>query len=348
MKIVYLFFTCFLFMITCVEQTEVKEPASQAPYMMTVLGKVDTARMGVSLIHEHITTDFIGAEKVDQPQYEQQQAIDTILPYLLKAKGQGVETLVECTPSYIGKDVRLLRKLSELSGINIITNTGYYAAREYKFIPKHAFTESADEIAARWLKDWEEGIDGTEIRPGFIKLGVGKGALDSLEEKLLLAAIQVHKKSGLPIAVHTGDGAAAQSEFDIVTREQLNSNALIWVHAQNGTDDERVRLAQKGVWISLDGIALSRITQYLSSVQTLKKAGLLSRTLISHDDGWSVEQTETGIDLQLFGNGNGQPYSTIHQQFLDSLGAIGFTSAEIDTLMRLNPRQAMMLRHVDK
>ncbi|MGH8020026.1 MAG: phosphotriesterase, partial [Opitutaceae bacterium] len=41
----------------------------------------------------------------------------------------GVETLVECTPAYVARDPKLLARLSEASGLHVLTNTGLYGAR---------------------------------------------------------------------------------------------------------------------------------------------------------------------------------------------------------------------------
>lgn len=322
--------------------------ACNASYVMSVQGVIAPKKLGATLVHEHVTTDFIGAEKVEQPQYEQAMAIETILPHLKALKEKGVNTLVECTPNHIGRDVRLLQELSVQSGLNILTNTGYYAAVDKKYLPQHVYEDDAETIAARWEREWVEGIDGTGIRPGFIKLGVGKGPLDEVEEKLLLAGIQLSKKSGLPIYVHTGDGAAAQSEYEIITREGLEPERLIWVHAQNGTDAERVALAQKGIWISLDGVSQPRVERYVEMIRNLKDNGLLSHVLISHDDGWSVENQQGKIDLQLFGNGNPAPYRTIYEQLIPKLKGVGFSGAEIDQLLIRNPQKALTIDHSSK
>ncbi|WP_020528200.1 phosphotriesterase family protein [Flexithrix dorotheae] len=312
-------------------------------YIMTVNGKISPEQMGISLPHEHITTDFIGAEKVKQPQYQQDSAVEIILPHLNKLLENGVNTLFECTPNYIGRDVKLLQRLSELSQINIITNTGYYSAVDKKFLPAHAYTETKEEISAHWEKEWMEGINGTGIKPGFIKLGVGKGKLDSIEVKLLEAAILLSKKSGLTIAMHTGDGEAAKDEQRILEANGLESGQMIWVHAQNGTDEERELLAKKGVWVSLDGISEKRIEEYLQMVSYLKEKNLLHQLLISHDDGWSVENNDGEISLKLFGNGNSKPYSTIFEIFVERLTFAGFTRDEITQIMVENPKKAYVI-----
>lgn len=331
MRLGYLLFTV-LFLVSC---------NASRTYVMSVQGKLKPGKLGPTLIHEHITTDFIGAEKVKQPQYEQDLAITTILPHLEALKARGINTLVECTPNHIGRDVRLLQSLSERSGLNILTNTGYYAAVDKKYLPQHVFEEDAATISARWEKEWADGIEGTGIRPGFIKLGVGKGPLDAVEEKLLVAGIMLSKKSGLPIYVHTGDGAAAQSEYEIISREGLVPERLIWVHAQNGTDAERIALAQKGVWISLDGVSATRVDQYVEMILALKEKDLLSRLLISHDDGWSVENQKGEISLKLFGNGNEIPYRTISEQLIPELKKRGLTAKELDQILIKNPPKAL-------
>ena len=59
--------------------------------------------------------------------------------------------------------------------MNIITNTGYYGARKHVFIPAHAYKESAAQLAGRWAREFERGIDGSKIKPGVIKIGVDTG-----------------------------------------------------------------------------------------------------------------------------------------------------------------------------
>ena len=75
----------------------------------------------------------------------------------------------------------LLRRLSRASKLHILTNTGYYGAANDKFLPPHAFTESADQLAARWIREAREGIDGTGIKPAFMKIGVDAGPLSDVD-----------------------------------------------------------------------------------------------------------------------------------------------------------------------
>ena len=318
--------------------------ASSEQYIMTVTGKMPVQNFGKIFPHEHIITDFLGAEQLIEPRYRTEDAIDVVLPHLLRLKQSGVGLLFECTPNYIGRNVELLKTLSERSGIAMVTNTGYYSAVDKKFLPKHAFTETAEAIAKRWEREWQEGIGGSGIRPGFIKLGVGNGPLDEIEAKLLRAALLLHKKSGLTIAMHTGDAAAANSEFEILTSEGVRASAMIWVHAQNASHGEREALAKKGVWISLDGVNEKGMDHYVDMIGKMKESRLLSRLLISQDDGWMAEEKNGAIQLETYRNGNNTPYTSILELLLPELVKSGFTQEEIDQLVHENPIKAFALQ----
>lgn len=327
-------------------------PTSFSHQIMTVRGPLPAHKMGITLPHEHITTDFTGAEIVEQPQYEQAGAVAGVLPYLMELKAMGCTTLFECTPNYIGRDVRLLKALSERTGLNIVTNTGYYAAANYKYLPKHFYEETAEQLAERWIKEWKEGIDGTGIRPGFIKIGVNKAPLSEHEHKLVEAAAITHLQTGLTIAIHTGDGPAASEELESLMSKGVAPEAMIWVHAQNDKDDDHhlTDLARLGVWISLDGVNAKprQLKRYLYQLQSMRAEGLLDKVLISHDDGWAVQPVEKGgkktIELSLFNNGNRIPYHTIFSKLIPDLLSSGFSRRDIKQMMVRNPRHAYMIR----
>lgn len=317
------------------------------PWVQTVLGPVPVSRLGVTLAHEHVTTDFLGAEKLPQPRYERNTAFNLVLPWLKALKARGATTLFECTPNHIGRDVVLLQQLSEASGLHLVTNTGYYGAVGNRFLPGHAHHETAEQLAARWLKEWRDGIDGTGVKPGFIKLGTERGKLTPLHEKLLRAAARVHRKSGLTICVHTGDGEAALDELRILTEEKVPPSALVWVHAQNDAGPVQIEMARRGAWVSLDGYSLAARNpeRYLNMLLALKAAVGLERVLISHDDGWAVEgEAASGAALQLFGNGNPEPYTTLFTRLLPDLRKAGWEENDIDQLLRKNPARAFALR----
>jgi predicted metal-dependent phosphotriesterase family hydrolase len=308
-----------------------------SPAVMTVTGPLSPDRLGITLPHEHILVDFIGADKIGPGRYDAEEVIRTALPYLRELKERGCQTLIECTPAYLGRDAVLLQRLSRESGLQILSNTGYYGAVDGKYLPAHAYTESARQLSARWLREWNEGIDGTDIRPGFMKISVDQAPLKDFHRKLLEAAALTHLESGLPIASHTGNGPAALEELQILQQNGVDGRSFIWVHAQNETNPEIHRqAARQGAWIELDGISPESLDAHRQAVVAMKKAGFLGQTLISHDAGW--------YHVGEPGGGNFRPYTLVFDEFLPALRKEGFSEAEIRRLMVTNPREAFSIR----
>ncbi len=199
----------------------------EAPRVMTVLGPVDPGRLGLTLPHEHVLVDFVGADKVSRDRYDADEVIRVALPHLEAIRRQGARTLVDCTPAYLGRDPVLLRRLSEATGLHLVTNTGYYGANGGRHLPAHARSETADQLAARWLREWREGIEGTGVRPGFIKIGTDAGPLPEVNRKVVRSAARAHLASGLTIAARTSDGRAAMEELDLLRTEGVGASAFI-------------------------------------------------------------------------------------------------------------------------
>jgi phosphotriesterase-related protein len=268
-------------------QAPADTPGQRPGTVVTVRGPVAAADLGVTLVHEHVLVDFVGADAVSQERYERDDAYRRALPFLREVHALGVRTLVECTPAYIGRDPQLLLRLSQATDLHIVTNTGYYGAANDKFVPAHAWAESAEQLAARWTREATDGIGDTEVRPGFMKIGVDSGPLSAIDRKLVEAAALTCKATGLPIAAHTGDGVAAHAEMDVLDSAGVALDAFIWVHAQSEADTAViVRGAKRGAWVSLDGVSESSADRHIALVVALADAGLLTRVLLSHDAGW--------------------------------------------------------------
>ncbi|UCH62277.1 MAG: phosphotriesterase [Fidelibacterota bacterium] len=308
--------------------------------VMTVQGPVTPETLGLTLTHEHVLVDFIGADRVNPDRYDADDVLTVVLPYLQQARELGCQTLIECTPAYLGRDAALLRRLSQASGLAIVTNTGYYGAVDDEYIPAHAYQETAHQLAARWTREWREGIDGTDIRPGFIKTGVDNGALSAIDAKLVRAAALTHLETGLSIASHTGYAVPAREQLAILAEEGVHPSAWIWVHAQSEPDSEHhAWAARQGAWLSFDGISHESLERHLTLVTEMKRLGLLHKVLLSHDAGWS-RPGETG-------GGDFRPFDTLFTEFIPALREIGFTTDEISQLTVTNSQQAFLV-HIRK
>lgn len=302
----------------------------------TVKGRIPAGALGLTLPHEHVLVDFIGAGRVSPDRYRREDVVAFARPHLQQARTLGVKAVVECTPACLARDPRVLQRLADDTGLHLVTNTGLYGVRQNRFLPPYAFTESARELAGRWIREAREGIDGTEVRPGFIKSGVDLDPdLSPQHRKLIEAAALTHAETGLTIAVHTGRGPGL-AQLDLLAANGVAPEAWIWVHAQGAADEVLLTAARRGAWISCDGLNPSSIPRHLHLCQLFRREGLLHRVLLSHDAGW--------YDPEKPGGGTFRPYDLLFVAFLPALRANGFAEAEIATLTVGNPAAAFAIR----
>lgn len=308
---------------------------------MGVLGPIAEKDLGVTLIHEHVMADFIGAAQTGPHRYNIDEVVAKALPYLLDVKKAGCKTFVDCTGSYLGRDANVLKRCAQESGLNILAATGNYGALGEKFLPEYAYRETAEQLAARWAAEWNNGIDNTGVRPGLIKTSVDEGSLKPIYKKLITAAAITHLKTGLTISVHTGNGKAAMEEMELLQKGGVNLGAFRWVHAQNEKDQElHLRAARMGAWVEFDGInpeVEGNIEEHVAFVKNMREKGFLRQTLISQDAGWYNVGEPNG--------GKFRGFTGIFEKFIPALKESGtFTAAEINQLTIDNPRESLRIK----
>ena len=313
--------------------------------IMTVNGPIDPSDLGFCLPHEHVLSKF-GEPPADPAAFDETRTVAEVVPYLRYLREVGISAIADCTAYGFGRNPSLLARLSRESEMHLITNTGFYGAAEDRYVPESAYTQSAEEIAAIWVAEYEDGIGDTGIRPGFVKTAVDNGPISEIDAKLVRAAAITHRSTGLSLAIHTGNNApAAAQQLIILEGEGVHPSAWTWTHAQDVPDPEPLlEAASAGAWISLDGIKLpyyqagkmqgnSTFDRHLEHLLALRDAGYLEQVLLSHDG------SAFPPDLSLR-----RPMDFLSNAFLPVLEAKGFTAEEIDTLTVANPSRYFTVR----
>lgn len=287
------------------------------------------------LSHEHILVDFIGADNIQPNRWNHDSIIKEVMPYFEELKEFNVNYFVDATPNYLGRDVLLLEKIANKTGIKIITNTGFYGVHNNKFIPKYAQERSAEDFAEIWINEYKNGIDETSIKPGFIKIGIDNSdSLTTIHQRLVKAAALTHLKTGLTIASHTGKAMGLWPQLNILKEMGVSPESFIWVHAQEeNNNDNYLKAAELGCWISLDGLGWE-LEKHVKKILFAKRNGILDRILISHDSGWYDPQKETQTI---------KPYTNIFRKLYPELKSHGFTDDEFELLITINPSKAFSI-----
>lgn len=318
-----------LILISCQSKEDVLEDG----FIHTVNGKIKIGELGFSLTHEHVMSAF-GAEPRLVSKYDKTALLEQVLPYVKKVKELGVTTIFDCTTAYFGRDVELLKEIVNSTGIQVVTNTGFYGAAKDKYVPEFAFGATPEEISKIWIEEFENGIGNSGIKPGFIKLAFDNGSPSDIDIKLFEAGLITHLATGLTVVVHTGDNEkAVKKQLELLNQYKVNPRAWVWVHAHKSTDVEfQIQVAQSGAWVSLDGIKEKNIDEITSTILEFRKRKLLNRLLLSHD-GNSFNQ---GRKIR--------PYDAISTSLVPQLKASGLSDQEINQLMIENPKSAFEIR----
>lgn len=301
--------------------------------IMTVTGPIGADEMGFTLPHEHILVDFVGADMIQPGRYDPEVVMARAVPHLKELKSLGVNAFVECTPAFIGRDPVLMKRISMESGVKILTNTGFYNAREGFFVPRKVEEMTPEQLAEIWIDEWKNGIVDTGVRPGFIKIAVNRDGVNPQGQKIVRAAAITHRETGLRIHSHTGrNPVSGYQQLEILKEEGVSPSAWTWVHATGVQPLDQLQKAfEEGAWLSFDNMRPTEdsVQRMLNCIQHSITHGWLDQILVSHDAGWYVPGQP--------GGGQHRSYTAYFTHLLPAAKKAGIPSKVLDKISITNP-----------
>jgi len=339
-------------------------------YIQTVTGAISPDQIGFTLPHEHIfwnltiylpenlketddsdprkrkiTPEVLGDLNYRLQQYPDnviQQDLELAVKELTWFRQGGGNTICDCTVRGIGGDILKVKKAAEKSGVNIIAATGAYVntalTDEFNSMDK-------DEMAQLFIHDLMYGFDETDIKPGFIKVGVADISPAS-DERNLAAAAMAQKATGASILIHQpGTLHKADDIFRVLVDHGADLNRVVMCHCDPLLPDHDYidYMAKSGAYISFDFFGLEcmlgktfwlptdrdRVFAILEQI----KRGNLNRLLMSHDTVYKSM-------LRTYG---GFGYAHLPYDMVPIMLANGYQQDWIDQITINNPREVFSL-----
>jgi phosphotriesterase-related protein len=257
----------------------------------TVRGPVDSADLGVTLIHEHLC--------FAAPPEWRQKAFDYQVELARAAVAVGVETIVDLTPV---PDVASVLELQErVPALHLVLSTGAYL----QGAPWTAAVADLDEeaMARRMLRNLTEGYEGFEdtgVRAGIIKVASNTPQLTDWEKKNFRAAARVQQEAGVPIAFHSCSGCREQMAY--VRRHGANIAATFYSHIEaefgwegRTREEEAAYLAEvceAGGALQFNNFDFefdTPLEDFVFLLNHLEDRGVGDRLLISIDANWELD-----------------------------------------------------------
>jgi phosphotriesterase-related protein len=258
----------------------------------TLLGPVDTSELGVTLMHEHI---MLVNPEIDS-NYPGWWDLETEIPEatarLRDLKAQGVDTVVDLTVLGLGRNIELVKRIAEPTGINVIVATGAYYFDDLPFFFKNrgpgSFNGGGELLTEFFLKDIEQGIANTGIRAGILKCATDAKGVTPDGDRILRAIAHAHRQTGAPISTHTH--AATRRGLDqqrIFQEEGVDLSNVVIGHSGDSSDLAYLtKLMEAGSYIGMDRFGLDIFLptpQRIETVVELARQGYAERMVLSHD-----------------------------------------------------------------
>lgn len=307
-------------------------PQTARPIIRTILRDISPAEIdGPVLIHEHLSlggTDW-GIERPASKWYED---VDVIASEVAACRTSGVRCIVDMGTSDLGRRIDSLRTIATKSNMLIVASGGLHAKDDY---PPATARKTADDIADDFFRL------ATAERWGAIgEMGTGTAVpMDADERKALLAAAQLHQRTGLAIVTHVSDGCAkcAIDQVDLFESAGVALDRVVIGHLNDITQQPTVApmaIAKRGAYAAFDHCGKPddpRGDEYVRTLLTLLDAGLSERLLLSSDFAnprYLRKNGGPGIDMTI-------------TNFVPRLRRAGVNDATLRTLLVENPRRVL-------
>ena len=263
----------------------------------TVTGELQKTDFGNVCVHEHICVASNDMKKTFGKSWFDKEKVINLASDILKKSGFGL--FVDGTPCDLGRDVQILKSVSEQSGVKIVASSGLY------YYPD-LFTENrtSRQLAAWILKECIEGMEGTDIKPGILKCASNGAEISNDSKKRLSAMAMVQKETGLAMYVHCSHSGEVDEKIKILADSGAILEKLIIGHCGLNPDSDYLEaLLSKGCYIAMDQNYCSRRKAEIPNTLTeLCKRGYASRICLSSDHSIYSDFTDdenTGINKTL-------------------------------------------------
>lgn len=301
------------------------------PHVMTALGPIDPAALGVTLHHEHVIAKPMDVGAADPDLIL--DSTDAAYAELEDAYYAGLRAIVDMTPADYGRDPAAIYWVAQRVPVHVIVATGHH---------KHAHAapwvgnRTAEDIAETSIDEIRNGIADTPMRAGVIKAGTSLNEITDVEERVLRAAAIAHKETGVPISTHTDKGTMALEQLDILRAEGVSPDRVIIGHLDFALDEDYLRqVLDTGAFVSFDQVSKEKYapdTERAGMLKRLAEAGYLEQLLVSGD----LARKSYWLS---YGGGPGFRY--LVESFPVTLMEAGFSAPDVRHLLVDNPRMAL-------
>src|SRR6516162_9059321 len=152
--------------------------------IQTVRGPIDSARLGVTLMHEHVfVLDTEILLNYPEDWGDEEKRIDGAVARMNELKSRGVDSIVDLTVVGLGRYIPRIQRIAKQTQLNIIVATGIYTYCDlphyFQYRGPGTILGGPELIADMFARDIQEGIADTGVKAGILKCATDAPGLTS-------------------------------------------------------------------------------------------------------------------------------------------------------------------------
>jgi phosphotriesterase-related protein len=311
----------------------------------TVRGPIDAARVGVTLMHEHV---FVLSTEVMQnypePWGDEEKRVADAVARLNELKSRGVGSIVDLTVIGLGRYIPRIQRIAAQTELNIIVATGVYTFND---VPMYFHYQGPGTVLGgnefmsdMFVRDIEEGIADTGVKAAILKCATDIQGITPGVERVLRAVAQAHRRTGVPISTHTHAPTERGLEQERIFQEEgVDLTRVIIGHSGDTTDIEYLeKLISNGSYIGMDRFGIDVLLPFEDRVNTVAKMcelGHAGKMVLSQDASCFQDSLPEAAVPVMLPNWH---YLHIHNDVIPALKQRGVTDEQINTMLVDNPR----------
>ena len=316
------------------------------PQINTVRGPIDTASLGVTLMHEHV---FVLSTEIMQNYPEgwgdEEKRVSDAIARLNELKARGVDSIVDLTVIGLGRYIPRIERIARETDLQIIVATGVYT---YNDVPMYFhFQGPGTELGGpefmsdMFVRDITEGIAGTSVKAAILKCATDQQGVTPGVERVLRAVAHAHRHTGVPISTHThAHTERGLEQQHIFEEEGVDLSRVVIGHSGDTTDiDYLEKLLARGSYIGMDRFGIDVLLPFEDRVNTVARMcerGHAGKMVLSQDAACFNDWLPEAALPVVLPNWH---YLHIHNDVIPALKARGVTDEQLHTMLVENPRK---------
>ncbi len=311
----------------------------------TVKGPIDTAQVGVTLMHEHI---FVLSTEIMQNYPEawgdEENRVADAADRMNELYSRGVDSIVDLTVVGLGRYIPRIQRVADQTELNIVVATGVYTYNDvpfyFHFQGPGTVLGGDEPMVDMFVRDIEEGIADTGVKAAILKCATDVQGVTPGVERVLRAVAQAHRRTGVPISTHTHSPTERGLEQQRIFEEEgVDLSRVVIGHSGDTTDIEYLeKLIATGSYIGMDRFGIDVLLPFEDRVNTVAKMcelGHAGKMVLSQDASCFQDSLPEAALPVMLPNWH---YLHIHNDVIPALKQRGVTDEQIKTMLVDNPR----------